>query len=188
MASGHETEIKLRVESVERGQQLLERAGFLLHTPSTLEVNVVYDTQDRTLRQTGRVLRLRDYGDARVLTFKGPAVATKHKTRLETETSVGSTEVLAAVFAELGYRPVFRYEKMRAEYRFDSGTATLDETPIGIFIELEGDPEWIDASALRMGFGESDYITESYGRLYLAHCAEQVIEPGDMVFHCAKGL
>lgn len=182
MASGPETEIKLRVDTVAQGEEILERAGFVLKTPSTLEVNVVYDTPDRALRQSGRVLRLREYGNARVLTFKGPAVAAKHKTRLEIETSVGSTDVLAAVLAELGYSAVFRYEKRRAEYRLDGGSATLDDTPIGVFVELEGEPAWIDASAATMGFSEHEYITESYGRLYLAYCAKQVIAPGDMVF------
>jgi adenylate cyclase class 2 len=60
--------------------------------------------------------------------------------------------------------------------------ATLDETPIGVYMELEGSPRWIDRAARRLGFSERDYITASYGRLYLEWCAAQKIEPGHMVF------
>ncbi len=60
--------------------------------------------------------------------------------------------------------------------------ATLDETPIGIYLELEGTPAWIDRTARRIGFREEDYITESYGRLYLDWCRKNRVKPGDMVF------
>ncbi len=86
------------------------------------------------------------------------------------------------MLARLGYRVVFRYEKYRAEYVKDGGLALVDETPIGVFIELEGEPDWIDGHARRLGFSPEHYITESYGSLYLAWCKEQAIEPGHMEF------
>jgi hypothetical protein len=46
------------------------------------------------------------------------------------------------------------------------GIVTLDETPIGCFLEIEGAPRWIDLTARRLGFQKFDYITASYGRLY----------------------
>ena len=60
--------------------------------------------------------------------------------------------------------------------------ATLDETPIGMFMELEGTPTWIDRTARKLGFGQPDYITASYGRLYLDWCREHGVKPGNMVF------
>ena len=48
---------------------------------------------------------------------------------------------------------------------------TLDETPIGNFIELEGEPQWIDQTANELGFPESTYVTSSYATLYVNHCA-----------------
>jgi adenylate cyclase class 2 len=53
----------------------------------------------------------------------------------------------------------------------------LDETPIGNFLEIEGDPAGIDAAAARLGFARSDYITDSYHRLFLLSGRS-----GDMVF------
>jgi hypothetical protein len=34
----------------------------------------------------------------------------------------------------------------------------LDETPAGVFLELEGPSRWIDRTARRLGFAESDYL------------------------------
>ncbi len=42
----------------------------------------------------------------------------------------------------------------------------LDETPIGIYAELEGPPDWIDATGNKLGIDPADFITLSYGRLF----------------------
>jgi hypothetical protein len=44
---------------------------------------------------------------------------------------------------------------------------TLDETPIGVFVELEGERREIDRAARMLGFARSDYINKSYGELLL---------------------
>jgi hypothetical protein len=49
-------------------------------------------------------------------------------------------------------------------------------------MELEGSPRWIDRQARRMGFRESEYITGSYGSLYLEWCKKKRLNPRDMVF------
>jgi adenylate cyclase class 2 len=89
-----------------------------------------------------------------------------------------------AVFAGLGYQPSFRYEKYRTEYQRagEPGHATLDETPIGVFIELEGPPRWIDSTAKLLGFSRADYITLSYFALYSIWCGEHGATPGNMIF------
>ena len=53
------------------------------------------------------------------------------------------------------------------------GVVTLDETPIGWFLELEGSPDWIDKTARQLGFSEEDYVILSYAALYLTYCNEQ---------------
>ena len=184
-----ETEIKLRLESVDAGRATLEAAGFALRVPRSFESNVIYDTPDRALRRAGIVLRLREYRDTSILTLKGPASSERYKSREEIETQVEGRGAMAAILGRLGYAPVFRYEKYRAEYARDGrGAAVLDETPIGVFLELEGEPDWIDESAALLGFSIADYITASYGRLFLEQrgLAEHV--SGDMVFDGSRKL
>ena len=180
--SNLEVEIKLPVPDLNATRGRIERQLWRPLGPRTLEINVLFDREDGALRGAGVVLRLRQYGDRRVLTYKGPGRAGKHKVREELETTVGDLATMSAIFERLGYRPGFRYEKYRTEYTDGEGHLTLDETPIGDFLELEGAPGWIDEQAARLGYQESDYITLSYGRLYAAHCERHGLAVGDMVF------
>ncbi len=178
-----EIEVKLRAASADEARSKLEAAGLVVSRQRTFENNVIYDTADLTLRKRGCVLRLRASGDQNVVTFKGRGTDSEYKVRPETEYRVSDHTAAAAIFTELGYQPVFRYDKYRTEYQSGDGcTATLDETPIGVFIELEGAPAWIDATASRLGYSKTDYITASYGRLYSESCKLLGVTPTAMVF------
>ena len=48
-----------------------------------------------------------------------------------------------------------------------SAHLVLDETPIGVWAELEGEPEWIDAILELLGVAPSQCLTDSYGKLFL---------------------
>jgi adenylate cyclase class 2 len=185
MSSGREIEIKLRVADVKSARRLLSGAGFRVAKRRVLERNIVWDTAELALRRKQELLRVREAGRTVTLTYKGPAEAGKHKSREEREVRCSDAGALSLIFERLGYQPVFRYEKYRTEFRQQgrpSGVATVDETPIGVFLELEGSPEWIDRTARKLGYEEGDYITASYGRLYLEWRGEQEDKPRDMEF------
>lgn len=160
--------------------------GFRERTARRFERNEVYDTPGLELRAERKLLRLREYGEERTLTYKGPPEAGPHKVREEIETRVADAGAMRAVLERLGYEVVFRYEKYRAEYEIEGGVAVVDETPVGNYIELEGGAEWIDRWAAAMGYVAADYITLSYGSLYLEWCARQGVEPGHMEFSSPK--
>ncbi len=165
-----ETEIKFRVSDLGGLARRLEQAGFHLDTPRTFESNVLYDTPDRSMRARTEILRIRSYGGKTTLTHKrlpdsGPG-EDRHKHRIETETQVSDGDALAEVFHSLGLIPAFRYEKWRSEWSDGEGHCVVDETPIGNFAELEGEPSWIDGVAAKLGVAHSEYLTLSYGRLF----------------------
>jgi adenylate cyclase class 2 len=187
---GRETEIKLALADVKTGRALLRRAGFRVTRRRVFERNDVFDTPENALRQGGALLRLRQAGRLVTLTYKGPASVSRHKSREEVETRVPDAATIAAIFERLGFRPLFRYEKYRTEFGHPDGggVATLDETPIGVFMELEGTPRWIDRAARRLGFAECDYITSSYGRLFLEWRHRQGLDTAaNMVFDSRGG-
>lgn len=165
----HETEIKLAVPEVVTAKRILYGAGFRVHKRRVFEDNTIFDTPDRSLRGAATLLRLREVGGKAIVTFKGRPVHGKHKSREELELEVSSPDTMRKILDRLGFRPTFRYQKYRTEYKRarESGIATLDETPVGVYLELEGQPAWIDRTARRLGFTESDYLTLSYGRLFL---------------------
>ena len=183
--SNRETEIKLRAPEPAAARTLLAGNGFAESRPRILESNCLYDTPDATLRAAGRLIRIREQGGEAIVTYKGPAETTGgHKSREEIETGVESAAQFAAILDRLGYRPGFRYEKYRTEFRDagGAGVVTLDETPVGVYFEIEGEAEWIDRTAARLGYSPADYITLSYYKLYLVDCEKRGAEPGDLVF------
>ena len=181
---GSETEIKLRVGHVPTVTERLSAAGFVVSRDRVFEANTIYDTPAGEIRAGGCLLRLREAGQASVITYKGPAREGKHKSREELETTIGSGPIAKLIFERLGFVAGFRYEKFRTEFGRpgEPGVVTLDETPVGWFIELEGDGPWIDRTAAELGFSEDDYVTQSYGALYLQHCESEGVEPANMVF------
>jgi adenylate cyclase, class 2 len=182
--SNLEIEIKLAVTDLQAARRRLRAAGFHVSKRRIFEDNTVYDTPGRDLRHAVRLLRVRHVGGSAKMTYKGHPLPSRHKTREELEVEVSSPQTTAAILDRLGFHPVFRYQKYRTELKqaTGGGTATLDETPIGIYLELEGSPSWIDRSAQRLGYSEDDYITASYGSLYLDWCKRRRRKPADMVF------
>lgn len=183
-ASGHETEIKLALADAAAGRAALRRSGFRVSKRRVFERNTVFDTPGRTLRKAGCLLRVRSAGKAATLTYKGPPDVSRYKSREELEQEIADAGVMTLIIERLGFLPVFRYEKYRTEYRqaAGGGMATLDETPIGVYLELEGSAPWIDSAARQLGFAESQYITASYAGLYLAWCGRRGVKPSDMVY------
>lgn len=180
----HEIEIKLPVSNLEAAIASLAACGFRVKTPRSFEANTVFDTGTQTLRQRGCLLRVRTFAERVILTYKGSPEPSKFKSRPEHELSLSDEETAATIFGELGYRPVFRYEKHRTEFQDDTenGVVVLDETPIGNFLELEGSESWIEATAARLGYTEADWIVSSYGELYQEHCRSLNLRPSHMIF------
>lgn len=165
-----EIEIKFRIANLTALRRALKRGGFREITPSTHEMNALYDLPGEKLRKKGELLRLRKYGSAWVLTHKakGKATAARHKTRVELETRVENGEQMDAILRGLGFTPTFRYEKYRAEWSDGTGHVVLDRTPIGNFGEIEGPSRWIDRTAEALGIAPCDYITQTYADLFFS--------------------
>src|SRR5260370_268668 len=182
-SSHAETEIKLRVDHPASLKRRLVRLGFSVSKRRVLEINLVFDTPSGALLRELKLLRLRQAGSLGTITFKGPPAPSRYKSREEIESGLTGA-AMRLILERLGYAPVFRYEKYRTEYAQarQAGRAMLDQTPIGDFLELEGSPGWIDRTARALGYSAADYITASYGGLYLASCQARGVEPGHMVF------
>ena len=164
-----EVEIKLRVtEEPAEARRRIEARGFRESAPRVLEVNQLFDRANSELQTSDRLLRVRRVGGRAILTYKGPSERARHKSREEIELQLSDGDAFGLVLDRLGYAPGFRYEKYRTEFNRpgEPGVVTLDETPIGVFLELEGPAEWIDRAAAELGYAHGDYITSSYGALF----------------------
>ncbi len=178
-----ETELKFSIDDTAAFRLAVRRLALSLRTERSFESNTLYDTPGRDLRAKRQLLRLRHYIGICLLTHKRVAADdngdTRYKTRIETETVVEDGDALAEVFAQLGYQPVFRYEKFRTEWDSpEGGHLVLDETPIGTWAELEGEPAWIESMLGQLHVSRERVTTESYGALFLRWC-EQTGSPAE---------
>ena len=185
----HEIEVKLRFDNVDA----LTKAGFVLELemPRHFEDNWLLDTENKQLSEKLAILRVRQTGENGVLTLKEKAAsdapASQFKQRLEIETTLDEPGNALLIFDRLGFQPWFRYQKYRTVYRalLPSGAqlhVMADETPIGNFIELEGEEESIAEGVKLLGISPEDFVLESYLALQAAACAQQGKPFGDMTF------
>jgi adenylate cyclase, class 2 len=191
-----EIEVKLRIADKRLLVDRLAHLKARLIRTRVHEMNTLYDTPDGKLARHGQMLRLRveqpapDPSETRLarklrtdkseisalLTLKGPAKGQRtsrpgpYKVREEHEARVSDHCEMARILEALGVRPWFRYEKFRMVFelpRMRNLKLALDETPIGLFLELEGPPGEINRAAALLGFARSGYISKSYGALFM---------------------
>jgi adenylate cyclase, class 2 len=180
-----EIEIKLRLpDKLGKIRNILRKQGFRIAKRRSLETNVLFDNLKHALGKSGKLIRIRRVVGHGLLTFKGPALKGKHKKREEIELDLADPDRLEVILDQIGFHPVFRYEKYRTEYALpaSTGMVMLDETPIGNFLEIEGSASWIDRTSKLLGFKHADYLKASYGSLYRTYCREKGKRPKDMLF------
>jgi adenylate cyclase, class 2 len=165
-----ETEVKIRLANRENFERGLSQLGFERVTARTFERNILYDTPGRSLRNSRQILRIRQYGEKWVVTHKSVPQDENpdepYKRRVETETEVQDGPSLGKIFESLGFGPVFIYEKWRTEWADPQGHCVLDETPLGLYAELEGPSDWIDRTAQRLEIDARHFTKLSYGRIF----------------------
>src|SRR5687768_9578750 len=177
-----EREIKLRFDSVDEAHAAVLATGATPLLGRRLQEDSLLDTETEELRRRRCVLRVRVENGKSRLTFKGPVQPSIMKLREEIETVVGDGEILLRVFEELGLHVWFRYEKYREEFAHEDVIIAVDETPVGIFVEIEGSENGIASTAAVLGRSPADYIVDSYRALFLQHREECGGAGPDMVF------
>jgi adenylate cyclase, class 2 len=182
MAVTLEREIKLRFDSAAAARAAVLAAGAAPARVRRLQEDRLLDTADDQLRQRRCVLRVRMESGKGLLTFKGPAQPSIMKLRPETETVIGNGPLLVRILEELGFRVWFRYQKYREEFALDDVIVAVDETPVGVFVEIEGEDRGIAAMAQALGRGTADYLLDSYRSLFVRHCERLGTPPTDMLF------
>lgn len=179
-SSSIERELKFRTEGLEVVRERLveleaERLG-----PAHFEDNLVLD-RDGELEKLGCLLRLRADGRGVRMTYKGPRRDDGHaKVRVEHETSVGDLARAKALFESLGYRVVRRYQKVREEWRLGGVEVALDHTPMGDYVEIEGNRA--EVLAKRFGMDPAKAERRSYLRLYDDYRLLHPEAPEEMIF------
>lgn len=178
-----EIEIKLPATDLDSIRARLAAQGARQLAPLHFESNDLFDDSAATLAGRGCALRLRKTDLGATLTWKGPArIENGAKRREERETEVSDPAETERILAGLGFRPRFRYEKTREEWSLEECAVALDETPIGRFVEVEGDPAAIRRVLRRLELDFTESLPYSYAELWGRRRKEDPSLPRDMLF------
>ncbi len=175
-----ERELKFPSSDLEAMRERLRELEAERLAAAGLEDNRIFD-RDGELAGRQCLLRLRTDRLGSRLTYKGPArFEGRVKVRVELETAVEAPEALEALLQALGYQVERRYQKKREEWRLGGVTVALDHTPIGDFVEFEGDGA--ERVANRCGFETAAAERRNYLELYRAYREGHPEAPPDMIF------
>ena len=187
METNLEIEVKLASDNLDR----LRNAGFTLtlKKPRHFEDNWLLDTTDQALFRRGAALRVRKADGRGSVTYKGvvdEGASSLLKVREEIESDAADPDRLIDLFSRIGYYPVFRYQKYRTGYGLliegRELAVEFDETPMGSFIEIEGDEPAVLRVLEGARFSASEIIRESYPELQALRCEARGIPLEDLVF------
>ena len=164
-----EVELKYAVKDFTEVREKLLMIGAELICKATEEKNSVYDLPDGSLRRSGTLLRLREFGEEVILTVKEAGLPGAMKIRKEHETllsfSIHSAEEMLRV---LNYVPVFHYEKTREIWSQENAHICLDSLYFGKFVEIEADTELkVRAASLILGLNPDEGLSQSYRKLQI---------------------
>ena len=115
------------------------------------ESNLVFDYSDRSLKDAGILLRLRERQGQAVLTVKHPPkvdVPSSLKVFEEIETNIGDFATMRAALEAVGFSVAFAYEKVREKWKHKECTICLDHLPFGDYVEIEGTDATVDRKSV----------------------------------------
>ena len=177
-----EREIKLKYDCVESARAAVLAAGATPLFGRRLQEDALLDTDDESLRRRRCVLRIRVENGKSRITFKGPVQPSIMKLRDEFETLVGDGVLLLGIFEELGFHVWFRYQKYREEFALNDVVIAIDETPVGVFVEIEGGEQGIIEVTRALGRSPDDFVLDSYRCLFMEHRRAHGKPDTDMLF------
>ena len=164
----YEVEVKVPAELEVVRERLAALEADALGT--VVQEDTYYDAPHRSFPETDEALRIRSEtrcaDDERTeretgadteaastrLTYKGPLVDDKSKTREEVETAVADDERMDAILTSLGFDPAATVRKERERFAVDDYLVTLDSVDgVGAFVEVELEADEADLESARDG-------------------------------------
>jgi len=145
---------------------------------SAYEITVMYDENKKLFEKDAR-LRLRKKVDLKTnkeeteISYKKPLTREGIKIEEEYETSVGSFAEMENIFANIGFKKVSSYDRIRDTFIINNLKVTIDSFIFGDYLEIEGDITEIQKLANELGLDMKENITKSCDDIYAEICISQ---------------
>ncbi|HUT82025.1 MAG TPA: class IV adenylate cyclase [Candidatus Bathyarchaeia archaeon] len=180
-----EVEVKLAINDPEELEYSLVEKGAQLEE-IVIQRDHYYVHPTRDFGKTDEALRIREEGEKFYLTYKGPKIDSKSKTREEIETEISDYIQMNKILEKMGFQKAIIIIKERKIYKFEGVKFCLDQIDaLGSFLEVEkvidDKEEYIEVQKnlfekIRLfGLNPEENIRDSYMELVLSKKSKQKI-------------
>ena len=163
-----EVEVKARINSFKEMEEKLEILG-AARSKSEFQEDIYFASPIVDFAQTDEALRIRTTDNGTFITYKGPKLNEKAKTRKEVEMTIENSEKAKDIFTEIGFREVRTVRKNRQYYTYENFIISLDDVEglspyMEIEVELDEGQDYSEAQNGIFGFFEKLDITDGFER------------------------
>lgn len=132
-----EVEVKAKIDSFEEMEEKLENIG-AVKSKTEFQEDIYFASPIVDFAQTDEALRIRTTNNDTFITYKGPKLNDKAKTRKEVEMSIENAEKARDIFTEIGFKEVRTVRKNRQYYTYQNFEISLDDVEgLTPYMEIE---------------------------------------------------
>ena len=150
-----EVEVKARIDSFEEMEKRLKDLG-AVKTKDEFQEDIYFASPIVDFAETDEALRIRTTNNDTFITYKGPKLNEKAKTRKEVEMTIESAAKASDIFTEIGFTPARTVRKSRQYYRYENFEISLDD--------VEGLPPYME---IEIALSDSEDYTEAQSKIFL---------------------
>ena len=163
-----EVEVKAKITSFTEIEERLEKLG-ARKSKSEFQEDIYFQSPIVDFAKTDEALRIRSTNNNTFITYKGPKLNEKAKTRKEVEMTIESSEKARDIFEEIGFTPARTVKKSRQYYTYENFEISLDDVEglppyMEIEIALEDTESYSDAQDRIFELFERLGITDGFER------------------------
>ena len=132
-----EVEVKAKINSFEEMENKLKKLG-AKKSKSEFQEDIYFKSPIVDFQKTDEALRVRTTNNNTFITYKGPKLNKKAKTRKEIEMNIESAAKAREIFKEIGFDEVRSVRKNRKYYTYENFEISLDDVEgLSPYMEIE---------------------------------------------------
>ena len=173
-----EVEVKARINSFEEMEKRLKTIG-AKKSKTEFQEDIYFASPIVDFAKTDEALRIRTTNTNTFITYKGPKLNEKAKTRKEVEMNIESAEKAKDILEEIGFTPARIVRKNRQYYTYESFEISLDDVEglppyMEIEIALPDSADYAEAQKRIFELFEKLGITEGFERTSYMELLENI--------------
>ena len=161
-----EVEVKAKINGFKEIENKLTKLG-AVKSKCEFQEDIYFASPIVNFEKTDEALRIRKTKDNTFITYKGPKLNKKAKTRKEIEMIIESADKALDIFEEIGFKKVRSVKKNRQYYTYENFEISLDDVEglepyMEIEIGIDDNKDYIEAQESIFQLYEKLNITDNF--------------------------